>query len=662
MVAVDKRIDSRVMDMKKIGIALMVASITLTACGKRTDGDATTGAAIFTGTGAQQSGTVDPLAAAAQALLNVRVITDRNYIPTGGSDVAVITALVTNDLNQAVADEPVLISSTGGVLQAISATTDENGEATATLALAQDYQNQDIIVTVASGTSSGSVLIQASGSSLDVAGPSALVLGNTAELTFTLKAGNDEPISNHELSLSSGAGNTITPATIITDSAGRASAVIGSANGDDTVSVSALDGSVTGIHDFNVAEDILSFADGVAAAEYVVGSINDVVVTWESEGAPVAGGQLRFALTAGQLLSPAVVTTNAAGQATATVTSSSAGPATITVEANIAGDPATQIDVEFVATTPGKLVLDTSSSRVHTNDTSTIQALVTDTNGNPVKNQEVTFSSGDLKGGQLNPASAITNSAGQANVTFTAGDQATTLNEILIAAEVEGTSIEDTANLTVVERVLNITIGTSNFIEERANKTQYAMPYVVQVADGSGSPLQDATVEVSIEPVEYYKGTMRLYDINGLLNDDSAEWSASKWAPYDHVVCESEDDNGNRILDIAEGEDTNNNGELDPQDPALLAPVLDATTATLVGGALTTDARGSGYFELMYPASNAQWSKVKITARAQALGAEAEDSFITSLPLIAVRAADIVNSPPNYVSPYGESYSCFDED
>jgi len=119
-------------------------------------------------------------------------------------------------------------------------------------------------------------------------------------------AGNDQPIANHELALSSVANNTITPATVVTDALGRASVVVSSANGDDTINVTALDGSVVGSHSFNVAEDILSFAAGVADAEYAVGSINDIVVTWESENAPVAGQQLRFALTAGQLLSPAV--------------------------------------------------------------------------------------------------------------------------------------------------------------------------------------------------------------------------------------------------------------------------------------------------------------------------------------------------------------------
>jgi len=647
--------------MKNIGIAFVVAtSLTLSACGKRTEGDGAnaTGAPTYTGTG-QQSGGTPGVGAAIAAPLNIRVISDSNHIPTGGSDVALITALVTNELNQAVADQPVLISSTGGVLQTISATTDENGEAMATLALAQDYQNQDITVTVAAGADSGSVLISASGSKLDVAGPSALVLGNEAELNFTLTAGNDQPIANHELVLSSNANNTITPATVVTDAAGRASVVVSSANGDDTVNVSALDGTVIGSHTFNVAEDILSFADGVADTEYAVGSINDLVVTWESENLPKAGEQLRFALTAGQLLSPAVVTTNAAGQATITVTSSSAGPATITVEADGTGDPATQISVEFVATTPSSVALEASSSRVHTNDTSTMVAVVKDANGNPVKNQEVTFSSGDLKGGQLNPASAITNSAGEANVTFTAGDQATTANEISIAAEVEGTAISDTTNLTVVERVLNITIGTSNRAYKHSADTQYSVPFVVQVADGSGSPLGDANVELSVEPVHYYKGFMILVDGQGLPNDGTDQWTAKSWAVYKSATCASEDLNGNRILDA--GEDTNGNGELDPQDPSLLAPVTEAGLATLIGSSLSTDNRGSGFFELLYPVSNAEWAQVRITARAQALGTEAEDSFITTLSVLSDDVDDLTEYPPNRLSPYGTGDFCTDE-
>ena len=79
----------------------------------------------------------------------------------------------------------------------------------------------------------------------------------------------------------------------------------------------------------------------------------------------------------------------------------------------------------------------------------------------------------------------------------------------------------------------------------------YAMPFLVQVADGSGNPLEDATVKLSIRPLRYGKGQMTLVNDDGLEYDNSIEdWSADHWSVAQSAIgCESEDVNGNRILD-----------------------------------------------------------------------------------------------------------------
>ena len=654
-----RRNDSTVMDMKKIGILLLASTFMLTACGKRSDGTELSGEqAQFGANGEQISGNPD-LGAAVAATLNVRVLSDRSQIATGGSDVANITALVTNEKNQAVANQLVDISSTGGVLQAISTATDENGEAGATLVLAQDYEQQDIQITVEAEGFTGSVVVQAVGSVLEISGPSVMALGDEGELVITLEAGNQEPIANQELVFSSTAGNSITPATAFTDADGRVSITVGTVSGDDTIRVSALNGSVTDELTFSVNEDLLAFENGVENTEFAVGSVNEVQVSWLSQGLPVVGQPLRFAITAGQVLSQSVVNTNADGEASVTITSSSAGPATLSVESDMGDGPATNVDVEFIATTPGLLSVDSSATRVPTRDTSTITALVSDANGNPVRDIEVVFSSPDLKGGQLNRASAKTNDAGEADVTFTAGNLATEFNEIEIAAEVEGSTINSLTYLTVVERVLNVTIGTANLLEDRGAGTQYAIPFVVQVADGGGNPLENADVELSITPLTYSKGYYRLVDRLGFPYDGVEEnWAADHWGIVAQQ-CESEDNNGNRILDA--GEDSNANNILDPQDPATLAPIASVDSedlATLIGGSLSTDATGSGYFELVYPKSNAHWYTIRITARAQALGVEAESSFLTTMPVLATRILDETVDPPNRYSPNGVLLDC----
>lgn len=640
-----------------VGALVIAGALLLSGCGAAPEADETEGTQQYGANGEPLVPGLGAAAAAPEPPLTIRVLSDRNSISTGGSDIATITALVTNGDNVAVAGKPVNFKSTGGILQGLSTETDDNGEAQASLVLAQDFEEQEITVTVTAGDDTGTVTLSASGTRLSVAGADSLVRDNDLELTVTLVAGNDEPISNREVLMTSTYGHGLSASSAMTDSDGRILLTVENVQHSDEIMFSALDGTVTAVHAFSVAEDVLKFDDSIADAEFEVGTQNSVTVTWLSNSGPVSDELLRFSITAGQLVSSSTVRTNADGQATVLVTSSSAGPATVAVEAVAGGDPATSVALEFVATNPANLALDSSSSRVSTGDTSTITALITDVNGNPVKNQEVAFSSNSLKGGELNPPSAITDSAGEASVTFTAGDQASVQDEIKIDAQlIANTVVRDSTYLTVSERVLNVTLGTSNLIQERSLSTQYVMPFVVQVADGSATPLENATVELSVRPVHYFKGYMRLVNLDGLPYSSLIEnWAPSYWKRHGSV-CDSEDDNGNRILDS--GEDNNGNESLDPQDPVLLAPMDDSELATLVGGSLQTDSRGSGFFEMVYPASNSLWAEVEITARAQALGAEAEATFVTSLPLLASRVTATNVSPPNSRSPYGISFDC----
>ena len=97
-----------------------------------------------------------------------------------------------------------------------------------------------------------------------------------------------------------------------------------------------------------------------------------------------------------------------------------------------------------------------------------------------------------------------------------------------------------------------------------------------------------------------------------------------------------------------------------PSDPAVVAAHV-SEQPTVESGVISTDANGSGYFEVVYPASSSTWARVLIVARAKGLGVEAEETFVTTLPVLAERIDDITDSPPNETSPYGTSTSCADE-
>ena len=658
-------------------VILTVAVLVLGACGQRSESTATTGAdgdqvasvdegAIVFGPNGEVLNSTDPeLGAALASALTVHVISDVSSIPTGGGDAASITVLVTDNSNRASSDQEIEFISSGGVLQDIISITDLNGEASAVLNLGRDYRNQDILIEAIAGGTVGSVLISTNGSEIEVEGDDLLVAGDSAELTITLTDGNEDPISNQEVLIQSASGNTITPATGVTNSEGHFIVEVDSASGSDIISVSALEGTVTANHEITVANDILTFESPARNDELQVGGIEAIEVLWESEGSPVANEDLRFSLTAGQIIGNPVVTTDSSGRASISITSNSAGPVRVSAEADGSGDPTAKLDFEFVATTPSLINLNASSTRVPTGETSTLTALVTDANGNPVKNMEVVFASPDLRGGQINPASAISNSDGEASVTFTAGSLATEFEAIQIVSQVVNTSIADSVVMTAFERVLNVTIGSTDLIRSLNGQTQYSLPFVVQVADGSGSPLEEASIEMSIRPLFFTKGFYRLVNSDGVLPENlaavnpGASFSPAEWARTSatFIECIAEDSNGNRLLDA--GEDTNNNGILDPQDPAIVAADSE-NTPTLENGVITTDATGSGFFAIIYPQSNAQWASVEVTARARALGAEAEASFITDLPVLAEEIRDVTTSVPNQFSPYGTSLNCMD--
>lgn len=680
--------------MKKIGILLVCTALVLSACGKRSD--ETTAAQGPTGFNAQGEpiggSTSVALGAAIGQELNVRVISSQPSLLTGDQASADITAAVTDSNNLPMADYPIEFSSTGGVLQSAPTMTDENGEASAVLSLKFDSANQEIFVKAVAGDFEGVARVVAEGSTLEVSGDENVVPGNDVIIEAKLTAGDGSAIDNELVTIASSAGNALSATSALTDPQGIVTVTAGSAIGGDTITFSALSNAaglptVSQAHTYTVSDDQLQFA---ANSPRVLGvnQAHELTVEWSMNGVPIANEDLKFSITAGQIIGASTVQTDSAGVATVSVLSTIAGEVTLFVGAPD-GSVNNKHTFEFVGDTPAAIAVASTSSRVNIRDKATISSIVVDANGNPVNNTVVVFSSSNLKGGQLSSTSAVTNAAGEANITFTAGSSATEANEVEIFAEVEGTSINNGTSLTIVEPVLNVTMGTSNDVEITGANTQYAVTYVVQVADGGGQALEGAEVKISMAPVSYEKGWLVRVDDRGrsfadaLIAGDEDQWSEDRWQPHPNttITCAAEDLNGNRILDVGEdangngvldlgedingdgvldlGEDINGNGVLDQQDPAVLTAVTEEGLATLEGNAtLTTDETGTGYFRVLYPISNATWSTINITARAQALGVEASTTSQNRLLVEASEWEASNDYPANRFSPYGTSLDC----
>ena len=585
--------------------------------------------------------------------VRLRVISNESVIETGGNDLARITTLVTDENNRVLSGKEVTFSSTGGVLQNISGTTNEAGQATAELSLAGDFRNQDITVTAEADGQVGDVLIMAEGSKVSVAGPTALVSGDTAELEITLVGGNEQPIVNEVLSIESIAGNTIQPSTAVTDANGKVNITVSSESGTDRIIVAALDSTVTAAHELQVAADVLTVNAG-SFDSLPVSTFSPFSVQWTSNGFPVAGQMMRFSTTAGVVRaagstgagsSSIDVPTDTTGLAQVEIFSNSAGPATISFSDSLDSDPTSQFEVNFVATVPDAVTVNATPASVSTGNSSTVSAMVVDAFGNPVKDTIVEFSSPDLRGGSLSPVSAITDSDGNASVTFTGGNLPTETDGITVTATTTDfpSVTPATVNMTVTERQLNVIIGLAGTIVEQQSDTRYSITGVVQVTDGAGRPVPDATIQVFVTPTIYRFGQLIPFDNDGNGSDDV-------WALATTTECVAEDQNGNRILDA--GEDSNANGILDPRDPALI-DVDPVNEPTVIGGQITTDASGVGFFTLVYPQSNALYFDVTITARVEALGTEGVAVFDTELIMSAPDANDLNVLPPNDISPFG---------
>jgi len=599
-----------------------------------------------------------PVAVNEQAVVQpvrIRVISNESSIKTGGNDVARITTLVTDEDTRVLSGKEVSFSATGGVLQNITSVTNEAGQANAELSLAGDFRNQNIVVSAQADDQSGSVILTAKGSTVSIAGPSSLVSGDLADLEITLTGGNDQPIANEVLSIRSTAGNVIWPANVVTDSNGKANISVSSEAGDDTVIFSALDSTVTATHELNVAADILSIIHQATAYDSLpVDNYSPFAVEWSSNGFPVAGQTMTFSITAGLIrplgstapgASSVDVMTDANGIATIEVSSTSAGPATISFADLLDSDPLSQYDVEFVAIVPSSIALDAAPASVATGNTSTITASVVDIYGNPVQDQVVDFTSPDLRGGSLSPVSALTDADGKAAITLTAGNLPTEIDGVIIEASLANSPSVPLADvkMTVTERQLNVIIGLAGSVVQLDSDTRYSQTGVVQVTDGAGRPVPDATIQMSLRPTLYRYGYMVTVDTDG---DDEAD----SWARFTSSVCDSEDANGNRLLDA--GEDHNGNGILDPNDPALIDEDPE-NTPTVIGSQITTDSSGAGFFRIYYPQSNALWFDVKVTARVEALGTEGVATYETILSIAGADVEDVDKQPPNYISPYG---------
>lgn len=571
----------------------------------------------------------------APAVASVEVLSSAATLPSASANSVTITALVKNAANNGMADTTVSFVADSGVLQAVSAVTDADGAATATLSTGANRANRDIRVTVTAGVISGSVVVPVTGTSLSLVGVGSVLAAGTATYTVTLRDSGGNAISGGMLDVGSSLGNNVSPTSLTTDVNGSATFnYVANNAGSDVLSVSG-NGAATTLA-VSVSGEDFAVVSPSAGTEVFVGTGREVRVRYRASGVGVAGQTVNFSTTRGTV-SAASAVTDANGEAAVNLMSATAGPATVT--AQMASGALTSVALLFTAATPDSVVLQINPSAVQPNaagsstNRAQLQAVVRDASGNPVKGRTVNFTLvADTSGGRVGTGTGTTDANGTVTDTFIPGPLSTAADGVQIRATVAGTGVQSTAGLTVSNQALFISIATSNTIGNK-DETVYAKPFSLRVTDANGAAVRNQPVVLSVFPTMYYKGELSFSD------------AAGQWGYAALQGCVNEDDDRNGILGI--GEDINGDGRLTPGMPGAI-PVAT----------VTTDDTGFASFTLEYGEQYAPWVDFELTARASVAGTESSSKVSYFASGVASDFTSRTVPPAGQTSPFGRVLDC----
>lgn len=568
---------------------------------------------------------------------SVEVLSSAATLPSASANTVTVTALIKNASNNGMSGIDVAFSADSGVLQSVTAKSDANGTATATLATGADRSNRDIRVTVKAGAVTNSVVVPVTGTNASLVGVGSVLMGGTATYAVALRDSAGNPLPSATVAVRSSLGNNVSPTSLTTDVNGGASFnYVANSSGNDVLSISGA--GATASLAVGVSGEDFSVVTPSAGTEIFVNTEREVRVRYRSGGAGVAGQRVNFSTTRGSVSVPSAVT-DANGEALVNVSSTTAGPATVTAQIN--GGALTTVGVLFTAATPDSVVLQINPGAIPPNPAGSaanraqLQAVVRDASGNPVKGRVVNFTLvADTSGGRLSAGTGVTDANGSVSDAFIPGPLSTASNGVQIRAAVAGTSVQDQGGLTVSNQALFITIATSNTIGNR-DETTYTKPFSVRVTDANGTAVRSQVVTLSVFPLRYAKGSLR-FPLGGPVWDYAV--GSPQW-------CANED--GNRDGILQPGEDANGDGRLTPGMPGAI-PV----------SAVTTDDTGFASFALEYGEQFSPWVQFEISARAIVAGTES----VSKMLFTASSLVDDINkedvTPAGRISPFGATLDC----
>lgn len=584
-----------------------------------------------------------------------------------GSEVGV-TALVKDGANLALPNAKISFAADSGILGSVDAVTDKNGQARALLGTGGANSNRSITVTAHVGTRSGKGTVAVTGSSVEVLGPAALLLGQGADLTVTVRDSARKPVAGAAIAYSTGGGNGVRVkdgGAALSNAQGQLVLRLTAGSlGKDAVSVSALGAAATQAYAVAGSDLRLSPAVGQDASgadvlpEIATLACQPIDARYDKAGVAQTGsaslatsrGSL-FADSACSQALPASLIFNNGNLPRSYIQSANAGVATIT--AAVAGGPTAQTRLEFIAplSPASKLAVQADPAVLRANpgngvpadsistSISTISAVVRDgAVNNLVKNAPVLFSIlSDPSGGYLRQAGRVlTGSDGLARAVYVAGPADSGRDGVLIQARIEGApqaAATALVRLTVARQALSIKLGTGSLLREYSPSV-LQKDFAVFVSDSAGNAVPGVAITAAAWPSRYAKGSY-VWQADKPEFPDTGVWRLA----LPHYSCANEDVLRNGIFDAAY--DRNGNGVLDPGIP------LTVSASGL------SDALGMATVTVSYPRNYGSWVDVVLTVRGSVSGTEASATAEWPLPTLASDFSARRVDPPGRLSPYG---------
>lgn len=395
-----------------------------------------------------------PTTPTSAALAALEVTAAKATIDAKADQTTTVTITAIDANRRALADVPVSLSASSGVLSGQSDTTDSNGRVTATLGLGSDRGNRDVVITATSGTVVGTTAVQVSGTTLTLSAspPTAQTATTPVEISASVVDAAKVPLGGVVVSFVT-TGGTLSSAVATTDAAGIAKVTLTGITAD--VSVTAGGANASAKVDVKAGSTVLPplSPSGIVVKDLTV-QVNPSVVGPNAAGATTNFSQLDVRVTgdAGTALGIPV------------------GSAPVRIR---------------IASTPafGTLSVDTTTSPVLTNGSGLASARFI--------------------------AGPSTTGTDQIVVCASVDGIATIPN----GGQAPCGANEKSVKLTISNQPLFVLISQNNEIEKVNNNLDYEKLFSIYVTDAAGKGVSGATVSVRLSPRFYWKGGMTF--VNG---------------------------------------------------------------------------------------------------------------------------------------------------